>query len=101
MGVAAASSREFKLDKRPVDEEAVLETVAALPVETWRYVDEIDPSGKRHIGTYAEDFQRGFGLGDGKTLDLVDTTGVAFAALKALDRKVKRLERSAGFNLAA
>ena len=68
----------------------VLEKVTALPVETWRYRDEIDPSGKRHIGTYAEDFQRGFGLGDGKSLER--DAGFGFSETP---------KRRAGFDLAA
>lgn len=84
----AASSREVKTDKRPVDENLVLEMVEDLPVETWRYKGD----ATFHLGTYAEDFREGFGLGDGKTLDLIDTTGALMASVKALSKKVKALE---------
>ncbi len=96
---AIFSSRDLKTDKAPVDEDAALETVAELPVETWRYKPGFGLGDERHIGTYAEDFREGFGLGDGATLNLIDTTGVTFAAIKALDKKVKRLEAE-GFGLA-
>jgi hypothetical protein len=106
----ATSSREAKTDKASVDEDAVLEKVAELPVESWRYKSGLGLGDERHVGTYAEDFREGLGLGDGATLNLIDTTGVTFAAIKALDRKVKRLEsglglasstRNAGLRLAA
>jgi hypothetical protein len=93
----AFSSRELKTDKAPVDEDVVLEKVAELPVESWRYKSGLGLSDERHIGTYAENFREGLGLGDGATLNLIDTTGVTFAAIKALDRKVKRLESGFGF----
>jgi hypothetical protein len=97
LGALAFSSRELKTDKAPVDEDVVLEKVAELPVESWRYKSGLGLSDERHIGTYAENFREGLGLGDGATLNLIDTTGVTFAAIKALDRKVKRLESGFGF----
>jgi len=99
IGSLTGSSRKMKHDKRPVDDELVLEKVSELPVEMWSYNPGLDEPGARHIGTYAEDFRDSFGLGDGKMLNLVDTTGVTMSAIKALDRKVKRLEAS--FGLAA
>ena len=96
--IKAASSRDFKTDKTPIDEDAVLAKVVALPVEAWRYKPGLGLGDELHLGTFAEDFQEGFGLGDGKTLDLVDTTGVTMAAIKSLGKKVERLERGFGLN---
>jgi hypothetical protein len=88
------SSRDYKTDKAPVSEERILDAVERLPVETWRYKGD----DRMHVGTYAEDFQETFGLGDGRTIDLIDALGVMTASVKALGRKVKRLE-AAGFGL--
>jgi hypothetical protein len=90
--VVAGSSRDFKTDKTPIDEDEVLEKVASLPVEAWRYKSELGLTTEPHVGTYAEDFKESFGLGDGKTLNLVDTTGVLMASVKSLSKKVKNLE---------
>ncbi len=86
------SSRDLKTDKVPIDEDKVLEKIEELPIEAWRYKPGLGLGDRTHVGGYAEDFQRGLGLGDGKTLDLVDTTGVLMASVKALSKKVKRLE---------
>ena len=86
------SSRDLKTDKTPIDEDKVLEKVEKLPVEAWRYKKGLGLTEEPHIGTYAEDFQESFGLGDGKTLNLMDTTGVLMASVKSLSKKVKKLE---------
>ncbi len=91
------SSKHFKTDKTPIDEDEVLEKVASLPVEAWRYKPELGLTTEPHVGTYAEDFHETFGLGDGKTLNLMDTTGVLMASVKSLDKKINRLE-SLGLN---
>ncbi len=96
-GIAAFSSRDLKTDKTPIDEDEVLEKVTNLPIEAWRYKEGLGLTTEPHVGTYAEDFQETFGLGDGKTLNLMDTTGVLMASVKSLDKKVKRLE-SLGLN---
>ena len=86
------SSRDLKTDKTPIDEDEILEKVAKLPVEAWRYKSGLGLTEEPHVGTYAEDFQETFGLGDGKTLNLMDTTGILMASVKSLSKKVKRLE---------
>jgi len=86
------SSRDLKTDKTPIDEDEVLEKVEKLPVEAWRYKSGLGLTEEPHIGTYAEDFKESFGLGDGKTLNLMDTTGVLMASVKSLSKKVKKLE---------
>ncbi len=89
---AIFSSRDLKTDKTQIDEDEVLEKVAGLPVEAWRYKPGLGLTTEPHVGTYAEDFQETFGLGDGKTLNLMDTTGVLMASVKSLSKKVKKLE---------
>ena len=97
IGAISASSRNVKTDKTPIDEDEVLEKVEQLPVEAWRYKEGLGLATEPHVGTYAEDFKETFGLGDGETLNLVDTTGVLMASVKSLSKKVKRLE-SLGLN---
>jgi hypothetical protein len=83
-----ASSREFKHDFQPVDAEAVLDSVAALPIQTWQYKDSDEG---RHLGPMAEDFSAAFGLGaDAQHIATVDEEGVALAAIQGLARRIAR-----------
>lgn len=76
------SDKNAKMAIEPVDPDAILEKVAALPVSEWSY---IDTAGVRHIGPMAQDFHAMFGLGAGETgISTLDTSGVALAAIKAL-----------------
>jgi len=82
------SSREAKEEKREV--KGVLEVVKKLPVEAWKYKEGMGDEGE-HIGTYAEDFTRETGLGDGKRLNLIDAVGVTMGALKELAEEVDEI----------
>ncbi|MBP7126193.1 tail fiber domain-containing protein [Myxococcota bacterium] len=86
------SDREAKTDFEPVDPEAVLDCLAAMPVTTWRYREE--PSGARHMGPMAQDFHACFGLGDSdRHIATIDSDGVAFAAIQGLNRQVEELRQ--------
>lgn len=91
LGLQAASmfsSEDLKTDKgEPKD---VLERLDKTPVEAWRYKG--DPTGQPHVGPYAEDWKRNFGLGDGTTINLMDMAGIALAANKELSERVAKLE---------
>ncbi|HAV63354.1 MAG TPA: hypothetical protein DCY13_13435, partial [Verrucomicrobiales bacterium] len=70
-----ASDRNLKQDFAPVDAQAVLAKVAALPIHSWSY--QAQP-GQRHVGPVAQDFHSAFGLGeDDKSISTVDADGVA------------------------
>lgn len=84
------SSREAKTDKRPY--RGGRDAIRALPIEEWRYKDGMGDE-QEHIGTYAEDFADVTGKGDGKVIPVVDAIGVTMAAVKEIDKAVRRLER--------
>jgi len=85
------SSKDAKEDKRPA--RGVLEAVKNMPVEGWRYKEGVEDSGaQEHVGPYAEDFKRETGLGDGKTISVVDAIGVTMGAVKELAEKVDAME---------
>jgi len=86
-----ASSRDYKLPGRPVDHDAALAIVQTLPIEIWRYKSDFKDDNE-HVGTYAEDWHDATGLGDGKTIDLLDLTGVLMSAVKALSAEVQELK---------
>jgi hypothetical protein len=85
---AMASSEEKKTDKRKVH--GILDAVKSMRVEKWRYKDG-EGDGGEHIGTYAEDFAAKTGLGDGKSINVIDALGVTMGALKELAGKVDAL----------
>ena len=97
-GAMAFSSKELKEDGAPVDDDAALEGLTKVPVESWKYQDGVADGG-RHTGPYAEDMQAQFGdqvAPGGIGLDMVSVSGQHHAAIRALNKKVQRLERRAG-----
>ncbi|AUZ19840.1 hypothetical protein AL509_29635 [Achromobacter xylosoxidans] len=90
-----SSSKELKEDGEPIDDEKALEGLTKVPVESWKYKDGVEDGG-RHVGPYAEDMQAQFGdsvAPGGVGLDMVSVTGKHHAAIRALAKKVDRLER--------
>jgi len=84
------SSKDVKEDKREV--RGILEAMKDAPkVEAWRY-KEGEGDGGEHIGPYAEDFQKATGLGDGKSINVIDMMGVTWGAVQELAEKVDALE---------
>ena len=88
--VSLGSSRALKTAFEPVSPSDILAKLADLPVASWCYKTEDEST--RHIGPFAEDFQRLFGLGDGKTISIVDAQGVAFAAIQGLEQRLAEKE---------
>ncbi len=77
------SDRAAKENVRPVDEQALLDRLAAVPISTWNYTTQ--DAAIRHIGPMAQDFAAAFGVGeDDKHISTVDADGVALAASQAL-----------------
>ena len=88
-GVLLTSDRNTKEHFQPVDNQAVLAKVAALPVTQWNYKQ--DQADVQHIGPMAQDFQAAFQLdgGDEKHISVVDEGGVALAAIQGLNQKLE------------
>jgi hypothetical protein len=79
---ASASDRNLKTDVAGIDDDAVLDKVASLPISRWSYKSE---RGVSHVGPMAQDFYAAFKLGqDDKHITSIDEDGVALAAIKAL-----------------
>lgn len=85
------SDKNAKTGRKPTEGEDVLESFAKMPVDHYRYKDDVvaqgAPSGQR-IGTMAQDFAREFG-GDGKTIDFAQATGAMMAGIKALEERTR------------
>lgn len=95
--IYAASSPAFKENNAPL-QESVLDKLVELPIEQWSYKSDFakkhlpTDNGVTHIGCYADDFQRLFGVGDGVTINLVDAFGVIMQSIKEIAAKVAKLE---------
>jgi hypothetical protein len=79
---ASLSDRNAKAAIVPLDGDAVLAKLDALPISRWSYKTE---RGVRHVGPMAQDFYTAFGVGeDDRHITSIDEDGVALAAIKAL-----------------
>lgn len=89
-GIALTSSRASKADFSPVKANEVMQKLAKIEVEEWRY-KEAD-KGDRHISPMAEDFYSLFKLGpDNKHINPNDLASVAIIAAKELQKKTDLL----------
>ncbi len=89
-GVLLTSDRNAKENFAPLDPQAVLAKVAALPVSEWNY--KSDPASLKHLGPMAQDFHAAFGLNgsDDKHISVIDEGGVALAAIQGLNQKLNK-----------
>jgi hypothetical protein len=89
--ITCASSITLKENFLGVDGEDVLARMRRIPVNSWNYIDEGRQS--RHMGPFAEDFWREFGLGsEPLAIGHLDIDGVNFAGVKALDARTLELQ---------
>ena len=81
--VGFSSDVNAKENFAAVDNQQILERLLTLPITSWTYIDQAHEG--RHIGPMAQDFNPLFGVGEYENLiQVVDTYGVAFAAIQAL-----------------
>jgi len=78
------SDRNVKENFTPVDSQAVLASLAEVPITTWNFKAQED-SSIRHMGAMAQDLYAAFGLGDDERhINTLDADGVALAAIQGL-----------------
>jgi hypothetical protein len=81
------SDRNVKTDFTAVATTELLEKVAALPIQRWRYKND---RATHHIGPVTQDFHAAFQVGaDDKHIATVDADGVALAAIQGLHQKIE------------
>ena len=82
------SDRNIKTGFLGVNPEDILARLVALPIQTWRYTNEV--ANVRHLGPTAQDFKATFGLGTSDTtIGIVDEGGVALTAIQGLNQKLE------------
>ncbi|MGH2343373.1 tail fiber domain-containing protein [Segnochrobactraceae bacterium EtOH-i3] len=92
LGGYLKSDKDAKTDKAPADGKSLGAVKSLPPFESWRYKPGAVPGDtERHIGPYAQDFQKATGLGDGKSINVVDAIGVTMGAVKELAGEVDKL----------
>jgi hypothetical protein len=80
---SSLSDRNMKTNFLPIDNEAMVRQLAALPIESWSY--RAEPAAIRHLGPTAQDFRAAFRIGeDDRHISTIDSEGVALAAIKGL-----------------
>lgn len=87
------SDEDAKTDRRPA--RGALGALKRMPVDRWRYRPGQGDEAE-HTGVMAQDFRRETGLGDGRTIPVVDAVGVTMGAVKELAGEVERLARRVG-----
>jgi hypothetical protein len=93
---ATISDRNAKKNFRSVDTVAVLEKLAALPVQRWHYRWEADDAVP-HLGPVAQDFKAAFYPGrDETSLTTQEVDGVALAAIQGLNQKLEARSQEFG-----
>lgn len=92
--LAMTSSKKLKHRKGSMSERVALHGVKNLKVDRWQYKKDVSADQATHIGPYAEDFKKKFGVGDGRTISVIDALGVSLAAVKGVAKQVDKLERS-------
>lgn len=87
---SSISDKNAKKNFQPVNGEAVLEKLAAIPVQQWNYKWESD-TNTPHIGPMAQDFKSAFYPGrDDKSISTLEFDGVELAAIQGLNRKLEQ-----------
>lgn len=90
-------SQEWKNSHGILTLDGIAEKVVRLPIHRWSYMPGVQAPGcepdKMHIGPMAEDFHEAFGLGDDKTIHVIDAFGICLAALKAALLRLEVVER--------
>jgi hypothetical protein len=84
-GIPIPSDKKIKKNKKKVDGAA--DAIDNMDIEKWTY-KEGQGDGGTHVGPYAQDFKRETGLGDGKTINIIDALGLTMKAVQEVNEKV-------------
>ena len=84
--------RNAKKNFAPVDSEAVLSKLAALPIQQWHYKWEADDATP-NLGPMAQEFKAAFYPGrDDKSITTLEYDGVELSAIQGLNRRLEQKE---------
>lgn len=87
-GFNTVSDVNVKENFQPVDSDAILQRLRAIPITQWSYRGD----SARHVGPMAQDFHASFGVGhDERSISNIDAQGVTLAAIQALANRQDEL----------
>jgi hypothetical protein len=81
----------------PMEDETTLKKLAAINYASWKYKDDPDVTN-RHYGIMAQDFHAAFGkdafgtIGNDTLVNPIDLIGVAYSAIKALEKRTDEIK---------
>jgi hypothetical protein len=91
-GWACSSDRNVKRDFRPISDQAILQALDRIPIDSWSY--KLDRSGTRHIGPTAQSFKAAFHIGSSpRMIGTLDEGGVALAGEQGLYQLLLQQQR--------
>jgi hypothetical protein len=93
-----SSSKTYKVNKAPVDQDQILDGLAAAAPKAYNYKPGIGTPGRK-VGAMAEDLNEQFGdavAPGGKAVNVQNLLGLQHAAINALGKRVKQLEHRKG-----
>jgi hypothetical protein len=85
------SSKDYKEDKKEIEENKALEAILNMPIEKWKYKKGIADESE-HVGAYAEDFKKETGMGSGKEIMHQDAIGLIMKAIQDLNAKIDNIK---------
>ena len=94
---AALSDVRKKENFLPVNGEAILNKIAAMPQYTWNYIGQ-DAKTLRHYGPMGQEFYKAFGhdalgeIGCDTLINQQDFLGVNFIAIQALEKRTEEIK---------
>lgn len=91
-GTDIRSSEKLKENKEQITDGETSDKIKNMRIEKWDYKEGIEDEGT-HVGAYAEEFQKNFGLGDGQSIKFQDAIGVTMKAVQDLAKNMDMLEK--------
>lgn len=85
-------SDEDKKENKTKPRKSLRRSLDDMRVEEWDYKAG-EGDGGHHVGTYAQDFKKATGLGNGRTIDVIDAVGVTMGAVKEISADLKDLSK--------
>ena len=86
------SSEDYKENKTPIKDGETSDKIKNMRIEKWDYKEGVADEGE-HVGAYAEEFQKNFKIGDGKSIKFQDAIGVTMKAVQDLAKNMDMLEK--------
>lgn len=91
MGLAFSSDENVK-ENKTAPKRSSRSAIDNMPIEEWDYKDGAGDGG-HHIGPYAQDFKRETGMGNGRSINVIDAIGTTMAATKEISGEVHDLAK--------